>query len=177
MLTAGMLMLLIMTVLSANRMISENTQAQFATQALATSASLANDLLLEIMSKRFDEKSDTSGYQATSKFSEYLQGGWGPNAGEQTACPLPDSSYIGAYKSKTIYNDIDDYDGYWRILSANGITGFNLKVVVNYVNPGTPDTKVTTRTYFKRVEVTVKQSQFLNADLGNIAVYTTLASY
>jgi len=183
MLTAGMLMLLVVTVISANRMINENTQAQYQTEALTTSASLANDLLLEIMTKKFDEKSDTLGYQATGSFSEYNKAGWGPKAGEQAVCPLPDSSDTGAFKSIAAYDDVDDYDGYSRTtLVTGGLWGlngvrFHLTVVVYYVNPGTPDTKTTSRTFFKRVAVTVQQDQYLNTGLGNAAVYTALASY
>ena len=46
MITLGMFILLIMSVISANRMINENLQAQLETQAMATSATLANDLHL-----------------------------------------------------------------------------------------------------------------------------------
>jgi hypothetical protein len=183
MLTAGMLMLLIMSVISANRMISENTLAEFQTQALATSASLANDLLLEIMSKKYDAFSDTLGGQASSSFSVYLGTGWGPKATERSNCPLPDSSDVGAFNSIAAYNDVDDYDGYSRtalakggIFGTNGIR-FHLTVVVYYVNAATPDTKTTGPTFFKRIAVTVQQDQYLNADLSNIAVYAALASY
>jgi hypothetical protein len=183
MLTAGMLMLLVVTVISANRMINENTQAQYQTEALTTSASLANDLLLEIMSKKYDTYSDTLGYQSSSSFSAYLGTGWGPNSAERTSCPLPDSSDTDAFKSLNTYNDVDDYDGYSRTtLVTGGLWGqngvrFHVTVVVFYVNPGTPDTKTTSRTFFKRVAVTVQQDQYLNTGLGNAAVYTALASY
>jgi hypothetical protein len=181
MLTAGMLMLLIMTVVSANRMINENATAQLQAQALASSATIANDLLLEILSKKFDGLSDSLGYQATSDFSPYLGSHWGPTATETAACPLPDSSYLGNFKSIAAYNDVDDYDGYKRIVSHNGISGFVDSVVVYYVNPGTPDTKTTSRTNFKRIEVTVMQPLYLTKDTlskwYNAAVYTALASY
>ena len=183
MLTAGMLILLIMTVVSANRMIGENTQAQFQAQALLSSASLANDLLLEIMGKAFDGLSDSLGYQATSAFSPYLGSHWGPTPTETAACPLPDSSDTGAFKSTAAYNDVDDYDGYSRTAVANGISGFHLNVVVYYVNPGTPDTKTTSRTFFKRITVTVSHPKYMRVEVtpqGTIrttAVYSALASY
>jgi len=186
MITLGMFILLIMSVISANRMINENLQAQLETQAMATSATLANDLLLEIVGKRFDGIVDStrlvSGICATSEFSTYtatlLGTGWGPTATEQANCPQPDSSYTGAFKSIAAFNDIDDYDWYQRIVTANGITGFKLTVVVYYVASGTPDTKTTsTKTNFKRVQITVTQDQFLNTTLNNVPVYTALASY
>ncbi|MCX6132936.1 MAG: hypothetical protein NTU47_03890 [Ignavibacteriales bacterium] len=175
MLTAGMLMLLIMSVVSANRMIGENTQAQLQTQALAISATLANDLLLEILSRKFDANSDTLGLKVPSDFddADHLA----PGASELANCPQPDSSYVGAFRSITAYNDVDDYNGYRRIVTSNGLSGFKLDVVIYYVSSGTPDTKTTSRTNFKRIQVTVTQDQFLTTALNNVPVYTALASY
>jgi len=175
MITLGMFILLIMSVISANRMIGENLQAQLQTQALATSATLANDLLLEILSKRFDANSDTLGSQPTSAFDGATS--LAPGATEVANCPQPDSSYTGAFRSIAAYSDVDDYNGYRRIVTANGITGFKLDVVVYYVASGTPDTKTTSRTNFKRVEVTVTQDQLLTTALKNVPVYTAVASY
>jgi len=175
MITLGMFVLLIMTVISANRMINENLQAQLQTQAMATSATLANDLLLEILSRKFDANSDTLGSQPTSAFDAATN--LAPGASEQANCPQPDSSYTGAFRSIAAYNDVDDYNGYRRIATADGITGFTLDVVIYYVSSGTPDTKTTSRTNFKRVEVTVTQAQFLTTALKNVPVYTAVASY
>lgn len=181
MLTAGMLLLLIMSVISANRMINDNITAQLQAQALASSATIANDLLLEILSKKFDANSDTLGSQSTTSFSVYNGAGWGPSDAEKAACPRPDSSYIGAYKSITAYNDVDDYDGYKRIVTHNGISGFMDSVVVYYVNIASPDVKNANRTFFKKIEVTVLQPLYLTRDTlskwYNAAVYTALASY
>ncbi|MBF8295371.1 MAG: hypothetical protein HW389_1916 [Bacteroidetes bacterium] len=175
MITLGMFILLIMSVISANRMINENLQAQLETQAMATSATVANDLLLEILSKKYDASSDTLGSLATSVFTEASS--LGPNATEVANCPQPDSSYTGAFRSIAAYSDVDDYHGYERIVTANGITGFKLEVVVYYVASGTPDTKTTSRTNFKRIQVTVKHDQFLTTALKNVPVYTAVASY
>jgi hypothetical protein len=181
MLTAGMLVLLIMCVVSANRMINENTEAQFQTRALVASASLANDLLLEIASKKFDEKSDSVGGLATIGFSEYqkTKGEWWPKDPESAACPQPDSSYTGAFKSITAYNDVDDYDGYHRIADADGISGFDLWVVVYYVSPGAPDTKLSVRSFFKKVEVNVSHPIYLIPHPIYLtgAVYSAVVSY
>lgn len=72
---AGDVYTLILTVINANRMINEDLEAHVQTHGMATSASLANDLLLEILSKKFDERSDLPGYVATGSFSDYQQAG------------------------------------------------------------------------------------------------------
>jgi hypothetical protein len=175
MITLGMFILLIMSVISANRMINENLQAQLETQAMATSATVANDLLLEILNKKFDASSDALGSQSPSDFTGTPD--LGPSATEQANCPQPDSSYTGAFRSIAAYSDVDDYNGYERIVTANGITGFKLEVVIYYVVSGTPDTKTTSKTNFKRIQVTVKHDQFLTTALKNVPVYTAVASY
>ena len=179
MITLGIFILLIMSVISANRMINENLQAQLQTQAMATSATLANDLLLEILGKKFDSSSDEPLGLITSPSTSFTApSSLGPNATEVANCPQPDSSYTGAFRSITAYSDVDDYHGYRRIVTANGITGFKLDVVVYYVASGTPDTKTTTSaTNFKRIQVTVTHDQFLTTALKNVPVYTALASY
>ena len=171
-----MLMLLIMSVISANRMINENTTAQLQAEALVSSATIANDMLLEIMSKKFDAYSDTLGYQATSAFSPYdtTKNEWGPSLAERGIITYQaDTSYNGrTYKSIKGLNDMDDYDGYQRIVNFGNISGFIVKVKVYYVNAGTPDVLTTSKTYFKKIEVTVEQPLYLSK-----VTYTGLASY
>jgi hypothetical protein len=190
MITIGMLLLLIMSVISANRMINDNTTAQFQAQALASSATIANDLLLEIMNKHFDGKpyepynaiavgKDTTGGLVTTDFTDTTS--LGPSTTEAAACPLPDSSYVGSYKSITAYNDVDDYNGYRRIVNFNGINGFVVNVVVYYVTSSAPDNKTGSKTTFKKIQVTVSHPLYLIYDstpgANNAAVYTAIASY
>jgi hypothetical protein len=79
---------------------------------------------------------------------------------------LPDSSFTGNYKSINGYNDVDDYDGYTRIVGAdttNGIRigGYVLTVRVFYVDPSNPDVKVNYQTNVKRIEIDVEHPQYL----------------
>ena len=190
MITMGMLLLLIMSVISANKMITDNATAQLQAQALASSATIANDLLLEIMSKHFDGKpydpynavavgKDTTGGLGTADFTDAVS--LGPSTTEAAACSLPDSSYVGSYKSIAVYNDVDDYNGYQRIVTFNGISGFVVDVVVYYVTSSAPDSKTTSKTTFKRIQVTVSHPLYLIYDsspgANNATVYTAVASY
>jgi hypothetical protein len=133
---------------------------------------------MEAQNKDFDKLVDTSRTnQNPADFS--LPGGgspseFGPSNAEQAAVgSLPDSSYLGLYKSINAYSDIDDYNGYRRIVQADTskgirIGGFVVTVRVMYVDPNLapdPDTKdliaVDYQTFMKRIEVDVEHPQYL----------------
>jgi hypothetical protein len=185
--TLGMFILLIMSVISANRMITENSQSQLQMQAIGSSASIANDLLLEIMNKPFDQNvanttttpwtEDATGDKLSSVLTAPTDtlGKWGCVA--RHLLTLPDSSFTGQYKSITLLKDIDDYDGYQRIVTYNGINGFVVNVKVYYVSATTPDVKRTTRSFYKKIEVTVSHPQYMTTAVDSVAIYSALASY
>jgi hypothetical protein len=198
-LTLGMFVLLIMTVISANRLMMEDPVAALNARAVQASSSIANDLFREITSKPFDQnvvnpRSDTTklvwSQDSTGTMYPYLAnfGGVGTPAtfdttrltaygkwswGARRGLVLPDSSYIGSYKSITGLKDVDDYDGYRRIVDYdNTLKAFTLSVKVYYVLWATPDVQTTTRSVFKRIDVTVTQTY-----LTDPAVYTAIVSY
>jgi hypothetical protein len=161
MITIGMFVLLVMSVISANRMLLENTEASYAAEALSAAATIAQDLLHESMSKRFDANSDDSGTQDTTAFS--LPAALGPSAAERTAVgTLPDSSYTGSFKSIGAYGDFDDYKGYSRLVAASNIGGyFSVSATVYYVNESAPDVATGYRTFYKVIAVTVSHPLYL----------------
>jgi hypothetical protein len=181
MITMGMFVLLVMSVISANRMLVQNAETGLQTEALTESATIANDIFQEAQSKKFDALVDTSrSNQDQADFSSSSGGSplnseWGPSASESSLVgTLPDSSYYGHNpRSINAYSDVDDYNGYTRIVMAdtnNGIRigGYLVTVRVMYVDPNlTPDpvTKdliaVNYQTFMKRIEVDVEHSLYL----------------
>lgn len=186
MITLGMFILLIMTVISANRMLMENTTAQLQTEALASSSVIASDLLNEILSKPFDQRvvidttatpwlQDTTGTKVTVESN--LSVSDGSQWGVRSLITLPDSSYTGNYYSKTGLKDIDDYDGYNRIVDYSNIKGFTVAVVVDYVVWTSPNVPTSTKTWFKRVKITVSHPLYLTSDNKMIPVFMATATY
>jgi hypothetical protein len=189
MITLGMFILLILSVISANRMILDNNQSQLQMQAIASTASIANDLLLEIMNKPFDQSvadttttpwtQDQTGTKITVTSSLTAPtdtlGKWG--CVWRHLLTLPDSSYSGNYKSISFLKDVDDYDGYQRIVTYNGINGFVARVKVYYVNPTSPDVPRTVKSFYKKIEVSVTHPQYMNTITDSVAVYSALSSY
>jgi hypothetical protein len=181
MITMGMFVLLVMSVISANRMLMQNTETGLQTEALTESATIANDLFQEAQSKKFDEFADSSGTQSQSDFSSPSGGShseWGPSTTEQAEVgSLPESSPTGQFHSILAYDDIDDYNGYSRVVGAdttNGIKigGFLVTVRVSYVDPNHPDVAVNYQTFVKRIEVDVVHDQYLPK-----ITYSSLMSY
>ena len=170
-----MFVLLVMSVISANRMLVDNNESTLKVEAYTASASIANDIMAEAQGKKFDKFADTTGTQQVTDFSSPTDtnGGWGPSAAERAAVgPMPDSSYTGNYRSIMAFDDFDDYDGYSRIVTENNISGFIATVKVFYVEPSDPDTKVSYQTFFKKIEVYVEHSKYLDK-----IKYSSLMSY
>jgi hypothetical protein len=185
MITMGMFVLLVMSVISANRMLIQNAESGLQTEALTESATIANDLFSEAQSKQFDHLVDEitwpNGNQPQGTFSLPTESGWGP----LSAFALPDSTYYGhPPRSATApaYNSIEAYNGYTRFVDAdtlNGIRigGYILTVRVFYVDPNNPDVAVGTQTFFKRIEVDVQHHPYLDFLPDQKLTYSSLMSY
>jgi hypothetical protein len=148
MLSAGALVLLTVLVINAHRLVVQSGDAAVSAEAAQVGIDLAQSLLDEIQTKRFDQYSDTSGTQNPSSFTD--PSALGPGAGESIT--LPDTKL---YKSIGKYNDVDDYHGYSRTAVVGQFSGFTLNVTASYVQDDDPDVIVSYRTYTKRVEVKV----------------------
>ncbi len=145
MITLGMLILLIMTVISANRLLMDNNVAPLQAEALTTSAIVASDLLKEITRKPFDQKvvSDTTHgtINLTTLRPDTVRPMWRQDTtgvilggtltnpdttkltvygkwpwGVRNLIPLPDVLHVNYYLSETWLKDVDDYDGYTRYI-------------------------------------------------------------
>ena len=73
--------------------------------------------------------------------------------------------------------DIDDYDGYTRIVDTDDIKGFTVAVAVSYVDYLYPDVPSSNRSWFKRVKITVRHPQYLTSDNKMIPIFTAMATY
>ena len=159
-LSAAALVLLSVMVINANRLIVQSGNDFMVAEATDEGTELAGSLIQEIESKMFDQADDGTGSQSLSYFNDpsYL----GPSSGELTYVTLPDTSYLGTFKAIKFcqscdqgYNDVDDYNGYIRWVDTQGVKGFIITVSVYYVSDANPDVPSSTKTYFKRADITV----------------------
>ncbi|MFZ1731892.1 MAG: hypothetical protein WBQ23_13315 [Bacteroidota bacterium] len=150
-LVLGAMLLLSILVLNTNRarFMSEQQMAQSEYTIAATA--VGQSLISEISSKTFDAATSTYEFAAVSSFTA-------PNSlGHNSSEVYPN------------YNDVDDYHGFNTEISTPRAGTFRLSVVVDYVNPATPDVRSSVRTRTKRIRVGVA-SDFLDTPV-NLVYY------
>lgn len=158
MLSAATLVVLAVLVLNANRLIVQGEKDIIKGETFDIAVNYAQALLTEISKKKFDAASKDSGYQATSEFTSPYS--LGPNSGELSQIsPWPD---VAPFRSIAAYDDADDYHGYQRIIDTDVVQGMKLWVEVYYVSGTNPNYKTFSKTYFKRINVYVQHSTYLN---------------
>lgn len=129
--------------------------------AYKTATDLAQSLMAEILTKRYDEKV-TSTPTSTSASMFTPASSLGPDVDESFA--MPDSSkYPQPFKSVDKFNDVDDYNHYSRITdSTNGLAPFRDSVIVYYVTWTNPPSYTGSATFYKEIEVWVTQDDYLS---------------
>ena len=137
MLSLGALLLLSLVSLRFNSSVLDNTTIETENKVYLTAFSLADDLIEEIKQKAFDA--------ATVDFPT-------TNPADLTS---PSDLGHGSWEIYPNYNDIDDYHGFTKSISAPHAENYNVSSEVFYVSETNPNTKVMTQTFYKKVEVTV----------------------
>jgi len=167
--TVMALVLLTIAIVGANRLIVESINTRMEGEALHLAAGIAQSLLDEAKSKKFDHKAVETYYQATSEFTAATS--LGPDGTEPGFSTI--SPDVFPFRSIGNYNDFDDYRNYVRVVNTGTIQGFIVKATVTYVATGNPESATTTRTYWKRMNVTVEHPTYLKKpiQLSTIKVY------
>ena len=148
----GGMLILSLTSLRFNTAVLETTSVEVQNKVYLTAFSLADDMIEEIKGKAFDE--------ATLEF---------PTAtGNLT---LPDDLGPDSAEVYPNYDDIDDYNGYTKTISAPHAEDYHVECSVSYVSSSSPDTEVDYRTYYKKVTVTVG-SPYLNHTISESFIFT-----
>lgn len=152
-LSLGALLLLSLVSLRFNSAILENSTIEIENKVYLTAFSLANNVIEEIKKKAFDV--------ATLNF------------------PTTDPSVLTspyslgpAYNEKyPNFNDIDDFNGFRRVVSAPHAENYQVACVVYYVSEYNPDYKVMKQTFYKRADVTVT-SPYMRGPISLSFIFT-----
>lgn len=150
-LTIGALLLLGLFTLTANGLIAENERIADENEYYLTSLSIAQSVIDEAKSKSFDQT--TVSAPLDSLLTLTLPMSLGPEPGEFV--PVPDSLTPNGYLSQSMFNDVDDYNGYVRVVNTPRAEGYTVNVRIDYASPTWPDSTVTTSSFCKRMTVTV----------------------
>ncbi len=167
MITAAFLVLLSVAILSANRMVVQSDETVNTADAYGQAAILAEALLAELALKKYDERENKTVYQSTSNFT--APSSLGPDVGE-TISPLPDAA---PFQSLALFDDVDDYHNYSRVVNLAHMPGFVISTSVYYVSATDLSTRVRWRTYFKRADVSVQHPVYLKQKI----TFSTLLTY
>ena len=79
----------------------------------------------------------------------------------------PYSAASPGYKSSFRFNDIDDYNNYVRVVNTQRAEGFRVQASVNYANETNPEVVSASRTFCKKLRVTVTSPYFPQIDKGS----------
>ena len=141
---------------SSNRLMSVNTQIAEQNEYCISAISLAQSIIEEAKSKAFDQKGNLAAPDSGSTFL-------GPDGLAETISQpdtlvgtSPYSSTNKGFLSMTKYTDVDDYNGYKRLVNTQRAEGYSLSTKVGYANPLSPNTTSVSKTFCKLMTVTVK---------------------
>lgn len=166
MLTGGLLVLMIMITISANKMLMDSSKTAYEAESINIAADLANSLMTEATRKKFDELQANYAGNASAFTSS---ASFGPESGEALSV-TPD---VAPFQSVTRFDDLDDYHGYQRTVDGQSLKGFKITAQVNYVVSRTnPNTNTTSKTLLKRIDVTVSHPVYIPSGFSLTRILT-----
>jgi hypothetical protein len=120
-------------------------EAMYNSQGIVTATTVAQSLMQEILTKRFDENA-AANIKDSTQFTPVNN--LGCEAGESPTNP-------------TTLDDIDDYKSYTPSV-ATDLGQFKVQCSIYYVSSTAPDSKSTIPTFMKRIDVKVKNGYVPN---------------
>ncbi|HTK80764.1 MAG TPA: hypothetical protein VL633_00580 [Bacteroidota bacterium] len=173
MLTIGAILLFGIFLSTTNKLMIGNNQIASQNEYYIAGISMAQSVIDEAKSKAFDK--NTAGQDTMVAVANLTApGSLGRDAGEGTFS-YPDTlnsfaPFTPAYKgyySAALYNDVDDYNNYVRVVTSNrsarNLTiaeGYRLSATVRYGDPLNPNSVSAARSYCKVMTVKVTSPYF-----------------
>jgi hypothetical protein len=151
-LAIGSIFLLSIISLSFNNALMQNNGVELENKVYLTAFSLADDLIEEIKQKAYDEK--------TLVF---------PTVNRLTLTPVSSLGPDG--EVYPYFDDVDDYNNFFRDADAPHAENYHISAKVYYVSETDPDTKNYTQTFHKKVDVIVS-SPYLNNNVILTYIFT-----
>lgn len=162
------MMLLSTFALTVNNTLALSSSTGLEMEASLVALSYGHSLADEILQRDFDEVTISTRIFDTADLSTTL----GRESGEPFT--LPDSSGSDVFQSRTKYDDVDDYNGYRRIIRNPRLDDFTLTVQVLYVSEDSPFGASGSKTFCKKVQVTVT-NPYMPKNLDGAASPLTLS--
>ena len=157
-LTIGAMALLALISLRFNTTVLQNRITEVENKVYLTAFSLADDLIEEIKQKAFDEQ--TVVFKSIS-----------PAQLTPTNNFAPEVLDAGENGFPSTWDDIDDYNGYNKLISTPHVENYTVSSTVQYVSASDQDEVSNVQTFFKRVTVRVS-SPYLSHPVRLSYVFT-----
>lgn len=152
-LSIGAITIMSLISLRFNEAVLQNSSIEVENKVYLTAFSLADDLIEEIKEKSFD--ATTVNFPTTDPLTLTLPSKLGFDDNDV----YPD------------FDDVDDYNGYTRNISAPHAEDYDISCAVWYVNPNDQSQLSTVQTFYKRVEVTVN-SPYMRSPVKMSFIFT-----
>ena len=154
-LVIGGLALLTSLILTFNNSRIHKTEFILENETIFTGTGIGQSLLDVIQTKSFDEQTISKSF--TSPDSLTPSGSLGTDASET---------------SESLYDDIDDYNNFTKTDSLGVLGNFSTKIKVYYINKLSPETKSSTPTFSKRIDIYITGLYLSDTiKLNNILTY------
>ena len=152
-LSIGSIVLLAMASLNFNSSVLQNSTVDTENSVVLTAFSLADDMLEIMKEKAFDAA--TVDFPTTNPLDLTAPSGLGHNQ----------------YETFETFNDVDDFNGYTRYITAPHAEDYFVSCKVEYVDQNNPDKRVNYQTFFKRATITVT-SPYLHTPVQVSYIFT-----
>lgn len=148
--TIGALMLLSLVILRVNNNFLSTNTVLMENKFGVLAVSLGTSVLEEAKGKAFDENTDSAAVTDLTELSAI-----GPETGE----------------TDPLFNDFDDFDGLVRVDTTLPSAPFRIECEVDYINPNNPDGVSASKTWHKKLTVTVT-SDFMQDTVTLSSIYS-----
>lgn len=147
--------------LGVNRTLMNSSSTSLEMEAGLDALSYGQSLMDEILDNDFDQKT-MDDVRAFSYSDITPIASLGLDAGE--AFSMPDMCESDNFKSKMMFNDVDDFNNYTRIARNSRLDNFTLIVKVEYVQEDSPNSLASSPTFYKRITITIS-NPYLTKDV------------
>jgi hypothetical protein len=152
MLSIVAMIFLSMLILNVHSSTSDKLIILYSNESLIEATGIVQAIIEEIQTKAFDEATTTAPAKERNLLTPVIS--------------------LEKETGEVAYNDFDDYNNYTLADTANVMCTFELAVMVRYAEETAPYDTSGTRTYMKRVDISIT-----NASLPTILTFNKLISY
>lgn len=148
-LTMAAMVLLSVFILSSNSLIQTNTAFMNESEYIITAISAGQMLIDEAKTKAFDENTISTPVATVKELTSSL------GKEKDEVIDGFDIFKKKTFKSTTLFDDFDDYNGYKRIVSTFRSDDYTISALVQYVDPLNPDKSAVGQSFCKKITVIV----------------------